>query len=180
MAKTFDPADQTVDEVLAHLESADEDERNRVFDAERAGKARVGILEKAPFDPSEHTVDEVVYYLENAEEPERTRVLQAERDGKARVGVLGSDNPDQHPFVAGAASFVEDVAGFVNDTRDELAALLDEHAEVTASSAGELSHRDVAYQLDRVGSTLPDLGRALDQVAATAASLAAAAATVEG
>jgi len=40
----FDPADHTVAEVNAHLEKADDDERERVLAAERAGQARKGIL----------------------------------------------------------------------------------------------------------------------------------------
>lgn len=40
----FDPADHSVPDVLAYLEGADDDERTRVLDAERAGKARVGVL----------------------------------------------------------------------------------------------------------------------------------------
>lgn len=39
-----DPGKLTVDEVLAHLRSADEAERARVLAAEQAGKARAGIL----------------------------------------------------------------------------------------------------------------------------------------
>lgn len=42
--RMFDPADCTVVEVLAHLDKADDDERDRVLDAERAGKARTGVL----------------------------------------------------------------------------------------------------------------------------------------
>ena len=42
-AETFDPSEHTVDEVNAYLEEHPEDER-RVLRAERAGKARVGVL----------------------------------------------------------------------------------------------------------------------------------------
>lgn len=41
----FDPGAHTVDEVNAYLASADPDERERVVEAEKAGKARVTILE---------------------------------------------------------------------------------------------------------------------------------------
>lgn len=41
----FDPSDHNVDQVLAHLATADEDERDRVLEAELAGKARTGILD---------------------------------------------------------------------------------------------------------------------------------------
>jgi hypothetical protein len=40
----FDPSSRSVEEVIAHLEQADDAERQRVLDAERAGKARKGIL----------------------------------------------------------------------------------------------------------------------------------------
>lgn len=42
--RIFDPADHNVEDVLAHLEKADDDERDRVLAAERAGKARKGVL----------------------------------------------------------------------------------------------------------------------------------------
>lgn len=40
----FNPADRTVGEVLAHLAEADDEERDRVLDLEREGKARKGVL----------------------------------------------------------------------------------------------------------------------------------------
>ena len=43
-APAFDPTDHTVSEVLAYLERADVPERARVIDAERAGRARVTIV----------------------------------------------------------------------------------------------------------------------------------------
>lgn len=39
-----DPADYTVQEVVAYLEGADDAEKTRVQDAEAAGKGRTGIL----------------------------------------------------------------------------------------------------------------------------------------
>lgn len=42
--EAFDPSAHTVDEVIAHLETADEAERDRVLDAEGAGAARKGVL----------------------------------------------------------------------------------------------------------------------------------------
>lgn len=41
----FDPAEHTVDDVQAYLADADADERQRVLDAEQAGKARKSILD---------------------------------------------------------------------------------------------------------------------------------------
>lgn len=42
--ESFDPSDHTVDEVKAHLENADDAERERVLDAEKAGKARTSLI----------------------------------------------------------------------------------------------------------------------------------------
>jgi hypothetical protein len=42
--RVFDPSEHTVAQVLAHLDKADDDERDRVLAAERAGKARAGVL----------------------------------------------------------------------------------------------------------------------------------------
>jgi hypothetical protein len=48
-AKTgpYDPGEHDVAGVLEHLEAADEAETRRVLDAERAGKARKGVLDQA-------------------------------------------------------------------------------------------------------------------------------------
>jgi hypothetical protein len=43
-AGQFDPARHTIEQVQAHLATADDAERTRVLDAERAGKARQGLL----------------------------------------------------------------------------------------------------------------------------------------
>ncbi|WP_027933733.1 hypothetical protein [Amycolatopsis thermoflava] len=43
-AEPFDPSDHTVTEVLAYLDGADDVERTRVLDAEKAGKNRRGIV----------------------------------------------------------------------------------------------------------------------------------------
>lgn len=45
MSAGDDPADYTVDQVNAHLASADDQERERVLAAERDGEARKGVLE---------------------------------------------------------------------------------------------------------------------------------------
>lgn len=42
---TFDPSAHGVDDVNAYLDQVDEDEQQRVLEAEEAGKARKGILE---------------------------------------------------------------------------------------------------------------------------------------
>ena len=46
----FDPADFTVPEVTKYLETADDDERLRVLNAERAGSDRSGISSWSPPD----------------------------------------------------------------------------------------------------------------------------------
>ncbi|MEU0465024.1 hypothetical protein ABZ215_13555 [Amycolatopsis sp. NPDC006131] len=43
-AEPFDPGDHTVTEVMAYLDDADDVERARVLDAEKAGKNRRGIV----------------------------------------------------------------------------------------------------------------------------------------
>lgn len=43
----FDPSNSTIDEVKTYLDGADETERQRVLDAETAGKGRKGILDLA-------------------------------------------------------------------------------------------------------------------------------------
>lgn len=44
-ADQYDPAEHNVEDVLKHLsELDDDDERGRILDAERDGKARAGIL----------------------------------------------------------------------------------------------------------------------------------------
>ncbi len=45
-ADDFDPAEHTVDQVLEYVEKADDDEKARVLKAEKAGKARKGIISK--------------------------------------------------------------------------------------------------------------------------------------
>ncbi|MBL1100141.1 hypothetical protein [Streptomyces coffeae] len=42
--EAFDPGEHSVDDVLAYLDTADEDETARVLDAEKNGKARKTIL----------------------------------------------------------------------------------------------------------------------------------------
>lgn len=41
----YDPSDHTVDEVNAYLANADDDERDRVLEAERSGKGRTSIID---------------------------------------------------------------------------------------------------------------------------------------
>lgn len=51
----FDPSAANVDEVLKKLEKADEQERTRILNAERKGKARTTILDAYNVDPDERT-----------------------------------------------------------------------------------------------------------------------------
>lgn len=43
-ATTFDPSAHNVDEVVAHIETAPEDEAARVLEAEKSGKARKSVI----------------------------------------------------------------------------------------------------------------------------------------
>lgn len=45
-SEEFDPADHSVAEVRAHLDSADDEERARVLEAEKAGKGRKSLVEE--------------------------------------------------------------------------------------------------------------------------------------
>ena len=45
-AQGFDPSEHSVEDVLVHLDQADDDERRRVLVAERDGKARKSILSR--------------------------------------------------------------------------------------------------------------------------------------
>ena len=73
--ETYDPSDQTVDQVNEHLATLDPegDEHARILQAERDGKARVGILGDEP-DP------------EDAETPQGTD-LKAETFSEAAKNV---------------------------------------------------------------------------------------------
>jgi len=81
----FDPSTATVDEVLKKLEKADAEERDRILNAERAGKARVTILEPHGIDPDAR-VDvsgRVLYPWEVAPE-EQTFAVQVDETPEAR------------------------------------------------------------------------------------------------
>lgn len=74
MADTqYDPADHTVDEVTTYLQTASQEERDRVIAAEQDGKARVTILnwtESTVEEPAaqEAQVEQVVKYVGGADE----------------------------------------------------------------------------------------------------------------
>jgi len=53
MVKDFDPGEKSVDAVNEQLESADDEERERILSAELAGKRRKTILEPAGVDSDE-------------------------------------------------------------------------------------------------------------------------------
>lgn len=78
----FDPNNANVEDVLKKLEKADEKERERILNAERAGKARKSILEPYDVDP-EARVDasgRVLYPWEVAPEEAVVRVAVEETD----------------------------------------------------------------------------------------------------
>lgn len=101
-----DPADFTVDDVVAALASADESERQRVLDLEADGKARKGILESEPPAPPTAPTPETLAALNDGDtsppEPEPAPVddgpqvgdhLEDTEDGYGRVVV----SPDGLP-----------------------------------------------------------------------------------
>jgi len=51
-ADALDPADFAVEQVVEYLELASEEERAKVIDAEKAGKARKGVLSWMPESPA--------------------------------------------------------------------------------------------------------------------------------
>lgn len=85
MAKDFDPNENTVDEVVKHLEKADEDERARVVAAERKGKNRKGVLEAAGVDANQRTdaTGRVLYPWE-VDPEDQVRPVQVEETDEAR------------------------------------------------------------------------------------------------
>ena len=91
----FDPSNENVDAVLKKLEKADEQERTRILNAERSGKARKSVLEEYGVDPDaradadgrvlypwevkpEEAVQRVV--VEETDEDRKMRETQAEYD----------------------------------------------------------------------------------------------------
>jgi di/tripeptidase len=145
------------------------------------------------FDPAEHTVEEVNAHLEKATAAEQQRVLVAEDEGKARTTILAGpfgyekdddgDEKDADEFVSDSTDLAADVRELVADTREKLEKLIESHTKLVEGRPGTVGQEKIDYEIHRVGSTFPDLSRVLDMVAATADSLAAAAAagpTVEG
>jgi hypothetical protein len=82
----FDPSTAKVGEVLSKLEKADEQERTRILNAERAGQARKTILEAYGIDPDERADAEgrVLYPWEVSPEDSVLRV-PVEEDDEARA-----------------------------------------------------------------------------------------------
>lgn len=102
----FDPSTANVDEVLKKLDKADDDERQRILDAERKGKARVSILEEYGIDPNERTdaSGRVLYpwevspedqvhpvEVDETDEQRKAREAQAEFDAKAEAAAPRAD-----------------------------------------------------------------------------------------
>jgi hypothetical protein len=106
----FDPSTATVDEVLKKLEKANDQERQRILNAERGGKARVTILEEYGIDPDQRAdaagralypwevapADHVVpVQVDETAEMRKAREAQAEFDAKvakaAERNIAGGD-----------------------------------------------------------------------------------------
>lgn len=81
----FDPNDANLDEVLAKLEKADDQERNRILALEQQGKRRKTILEEYGIDPDQR-VDSTgrVLYPWEVDADQQVRVRQPEEDAEAR------------------------------------------------------------------------------------------------
>ena len=180
MTTGADPADHTVPEVLDHLQSADQDEQQRVFEAELAGNARVGILDHAPFDPGQHTVPEVNDYLAKADDDERKRVLDAERAGQGRVTIL--DKHDDEPgeqvepvahseFVDAAHEAAQYALRLANQLDDALAEVIATHAAVIAENVPDAGEESVWGAHNRIGFALTDLERPIAALRSTATEL---------
>lgn len=61
----FNPTDYTVDEVVAHLATSPQEERDRVLAVEQGGKARAGVLNWAP--PASEEPPKIVKYVGTAD-----------------------------------------------------------------------------------------------------------------
>lgn len=97
----FNPDDKNLDEVLAHLEKADADERERVLNAELAGKGRKTVLEKYGIDPNERRdAAGRPLYAHEVDPKEQTFAVEVSEDAEAGAGV--EEQPA--PSAAGAGS----------------------------------------------------------------------------
>lgn len=87
----YDPSDYTVDQVNDYLADADDAERERVLDAERTGKNRVGIVgeQAEPTDPS--TQGGALPVTEAASEPQAGEKYEKGYEGY--VPSRDGDNP---------------------------------------------------------------------------------------
>jgi hypothetical protein len=169
----YDPADHTNAEVLEYLAGADDEEKARVFELERSGQARSGILETAPYDPADHTVPEVLKELAKVDDEERGRILQAERDGKARSGILSAEEPEAEEesdlWLEDVSVLAGAVGEFVVDSQTRVQELREQHQQVFADADGSKSNVIVAMR--RLTSVVSDLSRALAAVNAVAGDL---------
>lgn len=83
----FDPSTAKVDEVLKKLEKADEQERTRILNAERAGQARKTILEEYGIDPDARvdSAGRTLYPWEVKPEEEVRRIEVEETDEQRKA-----------------------------------------------------------------------------------------------
>lgn len=100
----FDPSNAGVDDVLKKLERADETERQRILNAERAGKSRKTVLEAYGIDPDsrvdatgrvlypwEVSPEDVVVMVEPDESDEAREAREAQAEFDAKVAAAGGD-----------------------------------------------------------------------------------------
>ena len=106
----FDPSTANVDEVLKKLEKADDEERQRILDAERGGKARKSILEEYGIDPDVRVdaAGRALYPWEVAPEDEVRAVTvdESDEEREAREAQAEFDRK-----VAAAAPAVDEQGG---------------------------------------------------------------------
>lgn len=99
------------------------------------------------------------------------RIRQAQRaDNTAKKEAAEATHPKA--FTKRAKDHADDVAEFVEYTRETLGDLAEEYAETMRDAAPDPGQERLAAAFRRVHGTFADLGRALDAVETTAADLA--------
>lgn len=102
----YDPTHSNVDDVLKKLDKADDEERERILNIERNGKARVGILSAYGIDPAERVdpTGRVLYPWEVSPENQVVMVVVEEtpEQQEAREQQAELDQQDPQPAVTPA------------------------------------------------------------------------------
>lgn len=106
----FDPSTANVDDVLKKLDKADEQERTRILNAERSGKARKSVLEPYGIDPDARVDAEgrSLYPWEVSPEEAVQRVVVEESDEERTAREARAEYDEQ---VAAARPQVDEQGG---------------------------------------------------------------------